>query len=134
MIGLAWNIPRLVLYAVLGGVMGDVGVALGFSAGSIFALIPIAFFSRRTGFSFNIRMLLQISLIPFAIAAPSILLRLHWMVGVPMILGISYIIYARLRIIGKKDLKELAEAFLPEKTIKRVYRHVRPVLWLLYGE
>ena len=133
-IGLAENIPRLVLYAILTGVMGERGVAVGYSTGMIFALITAIFLAKKARFKLGGPKLLKIAIIPLIISLLIIAFGISWMIGIPSLLIVSYILYTRLGMITKQDLKEIAEAFLSKRTLEKVYPHVRSVLWILYGE
>ncbi|MEM0506309.1 MAG: oligosaccharide flippase family protein [Thermosphaera sp.] len=133
-VGLAENIPRLVLYALLGAFFKDTGVAMAFSLGSLSALISVIPLSKRSGFVFNRSELLKTASIPAGMAFAMRLLSPHWLIGTITIVMTSFFLYIKLRIITKEDLRELAKAFLPDATINRVYRYSRPILWLLFGE
>jgi O-antigen/teichoic acid export membrane protein len=134
LIGLAGDLPRIILYLFLIGMFAEAGTAISFSLGSLFSLLAIIPLARKTGYHLNLKESAKSLSIPLALYIPTLFLKLPPLLGITLILASSYIIYARLRIISKKDLADLATALLSRKALTTISPYLRPILKILYGE
>jgi peptidoglycan biosynthesis protein MviN/MurJ (putative lipid II flippase) len=134
LIGLAGNLPRIILYLFLIGKFAEAGTAISFSLGSLFSLLAIIPLARKTGYHLNLKEAAKSLSIPLALYILTLFLKLPPLLGITLILASSYIIYARLRIISKKDLADLATALLSREALTTISPYLRPILKILYGE
>jgi O-antigen/teichoic acid export membrane protein len=134
LIGLAGNLPRIILYLFLIGKFAETGTAISFSLGTFFSLLAVIPLARKTGYHLNLKESAKSLLIPLALCVLTSVLRLPPLLGITLILTSSYIIYARLRIISKKDLADLATALLSREALTTITPYLRPILKILYGE
>jgi hypothetical protein len=72
-------------------------------------------------------------LIPTLLAAVFLLLRVHWILGIPGLTLLSLLIYTRLGIITRMDLREIFQAFMSKESIKRLSRYATPFLRVVFG-
>jgi len=134
LIGLAGNLPRIILYLFLIGEFAETGTALSYSLGSLFSLLAVIPLTRKTGYRLNLKGAAKSLSIPVALCILTLVLKLPPLLGITLILTSSYIIYARLRIISKKDLADLATALLSREALITISPYLRPILKILYGE
>jgi O-antigen/teichoic acid export membrane protein len=134
LIGLAGDLPRIILYLFLIGMFAEAGTAISFSLGSLFSLLAIIPLARKTGYHLNLKESAKSLSIPLALYILTLFLKLPPLLGITLILASSYIIYARLRIISKKDLADLATALLSREALTTISPYLRPILKILYGE
>jgi len=57
----------------------------------------------------------------------SFALNLHWFIGL-LVIASSYILYARLGVFSRKDLKDILLAFMTREEISRLYEKLRPIV------
>ena len=134
LIGLAGNIPRIVLYTLLIGKLAETGAAISFSIGFLSSLLAVIPLAKKTGYNLNIKEAAKSLSIPLTLSIPTLALKLHPLLGITLILAASYIAYMRLKIIYKKDLADLAAALLSRKALANLPPYLRPILKILYGE
>jgi len=133
LIGLAGNLPRIILYLLLIGQFAGEGAAASFSLGFLFSLIAAAPLARRAGYHLNLSENSKILATPFILYILVNLLQLPPITGIPLLLTASYITYTRLRIVSEKDLQDLFIALLSKKTLDALSPYLRPILKILYG-
>ena len=131
-LGLVGNLSRIVTYVPLSYLMGGVGVALSYALGAYIALAAAVLVCRRIGFNPGFREALLTTVFPLSLAFIFHLLKVCWLVGVPLLLLLSYIGYLKMGVLGRGDLRELAYALAPRKTVNEIYQHLRPIIdWLI---
>jgi O-antigen/teichoic acid export membrane protein len=133
-IGLARSLPRMILYLFLTPLYGGLGAAESFLVGSVTALIVAYVVAYRLKFKINWMEIALIILVPALLGILIYLTELFWILGLILILIISFFIYAKLRLITKDDLKQITKAFLPQKLVKIGIRRFSWVLKMLYGD
>ena len=134
LIGLAGNIPRLVLYYFLIVAYEEVGAAIAFSLGFFSSLIAVVSLSKKRGYHLDLKNIGLLAAIPGLISLVLWATECAWIIGIPLIVGASYLLYARFRIISKNDLREMGEAFLSKEAMVALLPYIRPLLRVLYGE
>ena len=132
--GLATNISRLLLYALLIPTMEATGVATAYTLGIIIALAIILPSAHKTGYRFNWTQHAETIIIPGLLAAFISIINIHWLIGLPALLLLSLLAYARLNIISKMDLIEVSQAFMSKERLSKMYAYVRPIFKIMYGE
>ncbi|RLE64957.1 MAG: hypothetical protein DRN53_00385 [Thermoprotei archaeon] len=120
LIGLAANIPRVVLYYPLVMKYGGWGTALSSVTGSFIGLIMALVVARRIGFKLEWRLLGKILILPITTGTLLWLLRLDWWIGIFILLA-NYLLYLKLRILTKSDIIEIASVLKLEPLLKSVY-------------
>jgi len=108
--------------------LATVGVALSYALGDFTALVAEILVSRRIGFDPGFREALLATVLPLCLALALRLSGVSWLVGAPPRLALSYISYLRTGVLSRVDLRELAYALAPRKTVDEVYQHLRPVI------
>ena len=102
LIGLVGNLPRMILYLLLIRELAEVGAATSFSLGFLFSLLAVIPLAKRMNYRLNLKETVKISVIPLAFYMLALTLGLPPIIGIPLILILSYISYARPRILLKK--------------------------------
>lgn len=119
-LGLSQNVPRLVLYSLLVPLMGGVGAATSFTAGALAGMAHAAALASAIGFRVGWRGVLTVVVVPAALITPLALAGLPWFAGLAAALS-SYLVYGKVGVIRRADVRELAHAFLGEKLAGRIY-------------
>ncbi|RLG01763.1 MAG: hypothetical protein DRN60_04190 [Thaumarchaeota archaeon] len=131
-LGLVGNLSRIGAYIPLSYLMGGVGVALSYALGAYTGLIAVIIVCRRIRFNPGFKEALLVTIFPLCLALVSHLLGISWLVGAPLLLFLPYIIYLKMGILGRKDLRELAYALAPRQTVNEIYQYLRPIIdWLI---
>lgn len=130
-LGLGANLTRIVLYIPLGFLWGDTGAALSYTMGFLPALGTVVYLSRRIKYSVDWKPILGAILLPMPLLAVS--LFASWPVGILAIVACSMLLYTRVGVVERRDILEIARAFLPNSLRRRLVPIARPVMRLLYG-
>lgn len=133
LIGLAGNITRISLYTMLIG-LGEVGVATAYSAGFIAALLATIPSSAKMGLKQDWLGYTKAIIIPASATIAIYTLNIHWLAGIPLVAVASAFAYARLKVVDKRDLSEVAEALLSKERLTKIYVYAKPLIKLIYGE
>ena len=126
-IGLSQNIPRIILYFFLVPSYGGLGAAISFTLGAYSGLLCSLLVARKVGFYLDARSIGIVIGIPSLLGVVSFALNLHWFIGL-LVIASSYILYARLRVFSRKDLKDILLAFMTREEISRLYEKLRPIV------
>jgi len=129
-IGLTGNVSRLILYLILIKNYSEIGAAVAFALGFVPSLLSVIFLSRRAAYKLDLVGSLKMLLIPFCPYLITLLLRLPPAFGIPFILILPYLLYARFNMITKKDLEDLSTAFLSKNTLVTLSPYLKPILFL----
>jgi len=132
-IGIAQSAPRLALYLLLTPLLGGLGAAVAFTAGSLVGLIATLLACRSLGFELGRRALGGAFLTPFSIAVAFHYAGVPWPVGVPALALLTVILYIRTAILTRDDLRDLALAVVPVERVPAVASMLRWLDRLLYG-
>ncbi len=130
-VGLAQNVPRLVLYLLLVPLYGGLGAAVAFTVGAYAALPVVVRVARGVGYRIGARRLLGVAALPGVLAAFCFLAGVPWFLGVPVILS-SYLLYARLGLVTRRDLRMVGEAFMSVEELEKLYERFRPLVDALF--
>jgi len=134
LIGLATNMSRLLLYALLIPTMEATGVATAYTLGIIVALTAVLSSAYKTGYRFNWIQHAETIIVPGLLAAFIFILNIQWLIGIPALLLASLFAYARLNIISKMDVLEISQAFISKERLSKMCAHIRLIIKLMYGE
>ncbi len=132
LMGLAISVPRTIMYMILTPSMGGLGAALALLGGTVIGLIAAFGVTNRIGLRFQWRDLI-VAFIPLTMTAVC-KISIPWFLGVTIVLIASTLIYTRLGLVTRRDLKESAEAFLPQSLLSIGLRRFGWILRMLFGE
>jgi len=130
--GLAVSVPRTLMYMILTPSMGGLGAALALLSGTVVGLITASGVTKRIGLKFQWEDLI-VAFIPLAMMAVC-KLPIPWFLGVIIVLAGSTITYTRLGLVTRRDLRESAEAFLPQSLLSIGLRRFGWMLRMLFGK
>jgi len=130
--GLAISVPRTVMYMILTPSMGGLGAALSLLSGTVIGLIAAFGVTKRIGLEFRWRDLI-VAFTPLALTAVC-KVPIPWFLGILIILAGATLTYTRLGLLTKSDLKESAEAFLPQSLLSIGLRRFGWMLRMLFGK
>ena len=133
-LGLAANVPRIVLYYLLVPLFGGFGASIAFAVGAFTGFIAAVFIARRVGFMVDFRGLGLAFGIPLAPTLLSYLLGLPWFVAGFLVLGSCLVGYPLLGVIGRRDLREISLAFLGREKTSQLYYRFKPLIDNLFRE
>jgi O-antigen/teichoic acid export membrane protein len=133
-IGLVMTSARLLLYLMLVGTHGDLGIAVAYDIGLLVALLPVIYSAKSVDYGIPWLQYLKIIAIPSLIAGIQYVLSIPWFVGTPILVFLSLVSYARMGIITKSDVREIAGAFLSRDTMQKLRDRTEPVLAILFKE
>jgi len=120
-LGAALNIPRIVLYFILVPPYGGYGAALSFLAGSITGFLASVIIAKNIGFTPSYKTIACLAAVPLALSSVAwTILRQEWIIGVPLIIILSYIMYIRLNLISKNEVKLIVYALTPSLILNKV--------------
>jgi O-antigen/teichoic acid export membrane protein len=133
-LGVVVSLPRTLLYLFLTPWFGGVGAAEAFLTGTITGTVCAIIVAKKIGLVLDWKALATIFFIPATLGLFSYFLALWWFLGAPLILITSMLVYARLKVITKKDLAEIARGFLPERIYKIGIEKLGWIIKMVYGE
>lgn len=125
--GLITNIPRVALYFVLAPIYGGVGVALSVVVGTVTGTIYYYVKARSVGIYADAKGVALTLAVPYSLSILAFILRLNWIVGM-LLVGSSYILYMKAKIITKDDLREIGKALLGKERASLLYQRLKPIL------
>lgn len=132
-VGLAQNIPRILLYFTLTPMFGGLGAALSYTFGGFTGLLAALWVAYRINFRIGWRDIAVIVAVPGLAGLVCWLFGLHWLLGVLAIFGFSLIGYAKLNVLTRSDLRELSYAFISKSLIDRFYVRFKLLIDLLFS-
>jgi len=121
LLGLAANIPRVILYLVLVPTHGATGAAISFLVGSVIGFICSLVVAYRMGMGLLWKQVLFIVSLPVGIGAVIYFLQLHWVLGVLLVLGVSFFGYLMLKIITRSEIQEIISSLYLEPLLRKVW-------------
>ncbi len=131
-IGLAQNIPRLILYLLLTPVYGGYGTAIAYTIGSFTGLVFAVITSYSIGFRTNLKSLAKAIILPTVLASGLYLLGVPWYFALVAIIVVAVIGYPKLGVVTRSDVRELVKAFYLEDYVKKIYPLLKPIIDYLF--
>lgn len=125
-IGLASSIPRVLLYFVLVPFYGSDGAAISFTLGSIAGFVSSVLFARAIGLQLFWKDLLLVQFIPIGLGFVLNYTEINYLVGIPITMIVSYILFLKMRIIRKEDVQD-SIGVLPAKIANPTLRLVHAI-------
>ena len=120
-IGLAQNIPRIILYTTITPLLGALGSAIAYLTGSITGLLQASHTARKIGFTIDWWSIVKTVVTPLAIVLFLTLTPwIPWPIGVATIIAVSTIVNVKTKLISRSDVREIVESILPETIAKKI--------------
>ncbi|MBI4258739.1 MAG: oligosaccharide flippase family protein, partial [Thaumarchaeota archaeon] len=132
-IGLAGNVPSVVLYFLLTPLLGGLGASYSYLAGAISGVIVSVAVAHRIKMQIIWFDVYKATSIPLIIGSLAFVANLNWLIGGLAILFVSFFGYTRLNLLTKQDMKDLAEAILPRNVTNSIYHRLGWMIGILYG-
>ncbi len=123
-IGLSQNIPRIMLYLLLVPRYGGLGAAVSFTIGAYTGFFYSLYVAHKIRFYLDMSSMGKTVAIPVLLGISSYLLGFHWFLGL-LLIASSYLLYARLGLLSRSDLREILSAFMSEDRINELYDRLR---------
>ncbi|MGQ9759830.1 MAG: hypothetical protein ACUVQ5_04605 [Candidatus Methanomethylicaceae archaeon] len=134
LLGMALNVPRVLLYLPLASFWGDVGAAAVYTSGYFSALVAVIILSRRVGYRIGVKENALLVGVPLIVALVAYLLYLPWIIGTIAVVAISIFAYVRLGLITREDLRDVSEALLSKRQIEAAYPYTKYIMPILYKD
>ena len=131
-IGLAQNIPRLLLYLLLTPVYGGYGAAIAYTIGSFTGLAFASITSYSIGFRAGLQSLAKAIILPAAVAGGLYILGVPWYFALGAIIAVIVIGYPKLGVVTRSDVRELVKALYLEDYVKKMYSLLKPIIDYLF--
>ena len=113
--------------------LGSIGAALAFFIGSITGLLASLYVASRLEMTFHRTTFWRLFLLPALATLLLYLFNLHWLIGIPLLLLTTGIVYARLQVVSKDELVEMGRAVLPKEIREAVGPYMMEFIRILYG-
>jgi O-antigen/teichoic acid export membrane protein len=133
-IGLAGNMPSVLLYFFLTPPLGGLGASYAYLTGALTGVTASVIMAHKIKMKIIWLDLAKAISIPLALGILAYTANLHWLIGGPIIISASLLGYAKLNLITKQDLRDLAEAIIPKKLTESIYQRFAWILNVLYKE
>jgi len=105
-LGLASNVPRILLYFILVPTYGITGAALSFTIGAIIGSIVSILIARIIGMKIFWIDLVIIFSVPMGLVATLYYFSINYLMGILIIILSSLVIYLKFRILSKSDIQD----------------------------
>lgn len=119
-LGLAANIPRIVLYLIITPELGGIGAAIAYLAGSLSQLALTIRIGKLHSLGISYMKCILISLIPLATGLLTVILGLNYLISAVAIILASIILYIRFHMLEETDATNIISSCLPSTLAKRV--------------
>jgi O-antigen/teichoic acid export membrane protein len=116
-LGFTINISRIIFYFILVPEFGGIGAAISYVIGSILQLGLTLFLVKNAKINLEIKKYMIISSIPFGIAIVVDYLQIE-IISAILIVILSFIVYARLRLFNEEDLESGLRIILPNNKVE----------------
>lgn len=128
-LGLVNNLTRVALYLTLTPLIGGYGAAIATSMGTLMGLIASTLISRSIGFRIHWPHVAKVFIVPFTLGLSRVL-SLPWVVGF-LTIALSYLVYPKIGVLKREDVRDLAYATLSRETTMKVYARLKDVIDLV---
>jgi len=134
MLGLATNLPRILLYPSLVSAQGSSGAALSYLFGTFLGLITSIAVSLKVDLKIPFLEVILVSFIGFSIFYIISILPIPWMIALILAMTLVMVTYIKLKLLTLNDVREIMVSILPQEYIKKLYPLARPLMKMLFGE
>jgi O-antigen/teichoic acid export membrane protein len=104
--GLIPSFTRIVAYILLSQAYGGIGTAYAFLMGSVVGLIVAVLIDKKSRYQLPYQSISKVTFLPLAIGMICLFFNVQPVLGIFLIIVISYVLIARMRIITYKDVEE----------------------------
>jgi O-antigen/teichoic acid export membrane protein len=132
-LGLATNVPRIILYFPLVPVYSGLGAALSYMIGTLTGLAAAIYLSRTVTLPVSSSKVAIAILAPFSAVLSCFLVGLSWYISAIVILFVSVLCYGRAGVVERNDLSEIARAFASEEKVAKAGEKLHRILRVIYG-
>lgn len=108
-IGLVVSIPRTILYFILVPLYGGVGASISYTTGSVLGFIVSIIIAKKVRMKISWKELPFMLLVPMGLAFVFGYFRIDYIIGIPVILVLSYVLLLKLQVIDKSDLRDFLD-------------------------
>lgn len=121
-VGLSSSLSRIVCYFVFVPIYGNTGAAISFTLGAIIGFAVSAVVTKKIGMLIFWKELALIFIIPTGISFALVYLQLNYILGIPVILVLSFIMFRTFQVLSRSDVQE-SLTLLPDR-IQGPLRHI----------
>lgn len=122
-LGLSQNIPRLILYLLLVPLLGGLGAAYSFTIGSYTGFMYAVYLAYRIGFRVDWAMMSRVVVLPGILGLLVYVFHLGWPIAL-LVMASSYLLYGRMGVLRRSDLRDIAYAFLGKSRADKLYERL----------
>lgn len=126
--GLAGNVPRVVLYVLLSGDFGATGAALSYLTGSITQLILSLLVVKRDSIELEYITYFKIILVSLLISGLLRSIGIGILISVPMIFILCFYLNIKMKIFTQPLIRSIIYGVLPHRTAPRVHAIIQRVI------
>ena len=119
-IGLASNLARVILYCILVPIYGGLGSSISYTIGSFIAFITSLYVASKIGLRLDWGLIAKVIIPPAILGCICMVTNLHWLISL-LAMSSTYVMYLRLKVVSKSELRELVKAVNLEALVKRIY-------------
>ena len=112
-VGLAISVSQTLLYFILAPFYSGVGVAIGYTTGTVLGLVTSIPIARKIGLILHWKHLAIIFIVPTAIGYTLNYLHLNYVFGILLTIISSYILLLKFSIVTRSDIRDILQV-LPE--------------------
>lgn len=131
-IGLATNVPRVILYILLTSIYGGAGAALSYFIGSITGVSTAIIAARGLDFEIDGLKAFGLLIPPIALGTIVYYWIIPWFLGIPLIVVLSIIIYMKTNLLSYEEMQMIIQQILPKSILERHEDRLMAILDLVY--
>ena len=134
-IGLAQNIPRIILYLTITPILGGLGTAIAYLTGSITGLTQASRIANHVGLKLNWGKIGKTLATPLTLAMIFMLLpRSLWPIGALTIIALTLAVNIKQKTLTRKDIEEIIKAVAPKQAAEKIIEKIGSILNILTAE
>jgi len=134
-IGLAQNIPRIILYLTITPILGGLGTAIAYLTGSITGLTQATRIANHVGLKLNWGKIGKTLVTPLTLAMIFMLLpRSLWPIGALTIIALTLVVNIKQKTLTRKDIEEIIKAVAPKQAAEKIIEKIGSILSILTAE
>jgi len=126
LLGMVTNVTRVVLYLTLTPLGGSYGAAIAMTTGTLAEFAASLWLSKGIGLHMNWRHIAMLLMIPVMLGS-SYALNPPWILGI-LTIALSYVLYPRIGLLTREDLRYLAYGVLSKEVTIKVYNRFKDII------
>jgi O-antigen/teichoic acid export membrane protein len=127
-LGLASNVPRIILYFLMVPLFGSTGAALAYLVGTLASFVLSTRIIRDLSLIRNYQNYMVLTAIPLAIGLATWSIDLQYVISTIIILFGSLLAFIRLGLFRSTELRNILYTGLPKKTAEKVYPRLSKIM------